>query len=180
MSKNLLKNTKCYLVGNMQYIQDAVSWREKVTKQFSGMGIKCLNPTQDICTDGLTEIEIVPKVQALLEQGDYAQAQKIMRDVRNRDLSCVDKCDFIFALIDVKAKTCGSYEEISWGIRCRKPIFVTLQGGIKNISWWFLAMIDLKYVFGTLEESIGAVKGIDMGINPIDTKYWRLFREDLR
>ena len=42
--KNILKNTKVYLAGNMEYTDDSANWRKDVTDKLEKLNIKVLSP----------------------------------------------------------------------------------------------------------------------------------------
>lgn len=177
---NVLKRTKAYLVGHMQY-SDGQDWREYVEKQFSPLEITCFNPYKHPFLKNIDEGESERKEMLhALERGDYEKVAEWMRDVRSYDLNLVDRSDFIVAHLIPDVASWGSAEELVTAVRMKKPIFLSIEGGKKKTPLWILGQIPPHYIYDSVEDIVKMVQKIDSGKKEVDSDRWRLLREDLR
>ena len=177
---NILKRTRCYLIGAMQYI-DGSEWRAYVQKNLELMNIIVFNPynhpyinskeeNNDIRT-GLTE---------MLNDEKYDDLSKYMRQIRSEDMRTVDISDFMFCYIDPKYFTCGSWEEFFLANHQKKSIFLVVEGGRKSCPLWVFGTIPHRYIYNNIDDALTMIKNIDNGTIPIDSSRWRLLREEFR
>lgn len=180
--KNLLKNTRCYLIGHMQYT-DGRDWRNSIKEVFKDSGIKFYDPynkpfINDIPEDEASRAEMLHWMET--EQYDLVQAR--MKAVRNCDLRLCDICDWYIALIKPSIASWGSAEEITTIIREKKPLFLVIDDpqGKKATPLWLMAIMPHKYIYNNIEEAIQTVKAIDAGIVKTTSDRWKLLKENLR
>jgi hypothetical protein len=62
----------------------------------------------------------------------------------------------------------------------KKPVFMFVEGGKKQVPLWILGMIPHNFIFDTLDDIILKLNEINDGKEKIDPKYWRLLRKDYR
>lgn len=181
MNQNLLKNTKCYLIGGMQYAKDGRSWRETVKKELSDRSITFFDPyykpfVHDIPEDETSREEMLHWV----ETEQYELVQQRMWEVRGYDLRLCDLCDFFIAHLTPNLASWGSAEEISTVIRQKKPLFLSIEGGKKRCPLWFFGVIPHKYIYNNINEIIDTIKYIDDGIIKMNSTRWKLLLPELR
>ena len=176
---NLLNKTKTYLVGNMQYGQDNRSWRNDLSKQLHHMGITCFNPYSHPFIHQIDEGQQV-KLKQLRDHGSLRELEERMKDIRRYDLSMVDRSDFIICKIDPEIPTYGTIDELVMAEALNRPVFMCVEGGKRNAPLWVYSLVPHKYMYDSLDEVINTIKGIDKGKIPIDSKRWKLFREEYR
>lgn len=177
---NLLNRTRCYLVGQMQYV-DGQPWRTYVESQLKEIGIIVLNPYNHPFVNSTQEDNnATAKLKDLIKLGRYDEVSEIVKKIRAEDLRCVDICDFIFCHIDPRFPTCGAYEELFWGNRMKKSIFLSISTGKENCPLWIFGTIPHKYVYSDINGAVNMIKNIDNGTVPIDSDRWRLLREEFR
>ena len=180
MSQNLLKKTRCYLVGPMQF-SDGRNWRNVATEELSKMGIVVFNPYNKPFIEKIDEDEnFVEKMVDKLDEGKYNEVHRAVKRVRYYDLSLVDKSDFIIAYINPIIPSFGTIEEISWGCRLKRPIFVWTGTKKKDCPLWIFGMISPDYIFGTLDEVMHVLRKINDGDVELDPKRWRLLKGKYR
>jgi nucleoside 2-deoxyribosyltransferase len=179
-NKNVLKKTKTYLIGPMQY-QCGRSWREEMTEFLSDRGILALDPYQKPFINAIREDEQTQKrLEELLSKEDYENVSKHMKEVRNFDLFMVDKSDFLICYLNPSTPTFGTMEELSWAVRMKRPVFVVIEGGKSKVPLWVLGMLPHKYIYSSFQEVKETLDGIDKGRISLDGDRWRLFKEELR
>jgi len=180
LKNNHLRGTSCYLVGQMQYA-DGTAWRNTAKGRLEPRGITCFDPYHKPFIEAVDESpETRDSLLARLDEGDYDGVAERMKKVRGFDLNLVDRCDFVIAYLNIKIPTCGSYEEIFWANRIKKPIFLTIEGGKRNTPLWLLGTIPHKYIYDSVEDSLSMIESIDSGIVEIDSDRWRLLKEEYR
>lgn len=177
---NLLKKTKTYLVGHMQYYNGS-GWRQYVRSQLNPLNITVFDPYDKPFIKDVEEGDDVRiKLKDNLLNGRYDEVQKVMKEIRIYDLNLVDRSDFIIAHIIPDVASWGSAEELVTANRAKKPIFLSIEGGKSKCPLWILGMIPHKYIYNNIEEILITLKMIDKGELSIDSNRWRLLREEFR
>lgn len=177
---NLLKGTTTYLVGHMQY-GDGTAWRDYVKEEFEDMGIRCFDPYHKPFLDDVDESTLArAKLLKSIEEGEFESVTKRMKKVRGYDLNLVDRCDFITAYLDITIPTCGTWEEIFWANRLKKPVFLVVAGGKKKTPLWLFGTMPHKYIYDNFHQVVGIIKSIDNGTKKLDSNRWRLLRPEYR
>ena len=103
-----------------------------------------------------------------------------MKKVRSDDLRLCDLSDFGIAQIIPSIPTYGTIEEISWFVRCKKPLFIFIEGGKAKTPLWITGMIPSNYLFNNIDEIISKLLSIDRGLEDLDTNRFRLLRKEYR
>lgn len=177
---NILKGTRCYLVGSMQY-HNGRTWRSIVTEELKKIGITCFDPYNNPFVCGIDETEqSQEKRLTLIEQGNYDEVSTQMRSVRSHDLCCVDYSEFIIAYIDPQKVTVGSWEELFWANRLKRPIFLVVEGGKKKCPLWLFGTLPHKYIYNSFEEVVDVLCKINNGEKEIDSNRWKLLKPEYR
>lgn len=177
---NLLKNTKAYLVGPMEY-RNGRKWREDVTKGISSMGIVCFDPYKKPFVIDVDESENAnEELKKLRAAGDFDEVSRVMKRIRAFDLALTDKADFIIAYINPEVFTVGSFEELFWSNRMKKVIFLILEGGKTKCPLWLFGTIPHRYIYNNVEEVVEVLKKIDSGEKELDSDRWRLLAPEFR
>ena len=178
----LLKDTRCYLIGHMQYASGR-GWRDIVKETFKKTGIKFYDPyhkpfLHDVPEDEASRAEMLH----WLETEQYGMVAERMKAVRGYDLRLCDICDWFVAVIKPTIASWGSAEEITTVIREKKPLFLIIDDprGKKACPLWLLGTIPHKYIYNTLEEAIQTIKYIDKGIVKMSSDRWKLLKPELR
>ena len=178
--RNLLDKTRVYLIGQMQYM-DGSGWRDIVQKELNKLGVIVFNPyNHPFVNSSIEDNDAREKIDTLIKEKNYDEVSNIIRKIRAEDLRCVDICDFCFVYINPKYPTVGSWEEIFWANRMKKPIFFCVEGGLDKLPMWMFGVIPHKYVYGSIDEALEVLKQIDSGEKEIDSDRWRLLRKEFR
>jgi hypothetical protein len=179
MLNNLYK-TKAYLVGAIQYTNGR-AWRDEIIEKLNPLGIVCYNPYHKPFVKDIDESEhLQADLQSLLKGEKFDEVAKRVKVIRCYDLALVDKADFIIAYIDPKIFTVGSWEEIFWANRIKRPIFLIIEGGKQACPLWIYGTIPHKYIYNNLDEVVNILTKIDSGEKEIDSDRWRLLKEEFR
>jgi len=180
---NLLKHTRCYLLGGMQYVKDGKTWRVKVKDALKDRNITFFDPyfkpfIHDIPEDDCSRNEMLHWIET--EQYDLVTQR--MKMVRGYDLRLVDLSDWFICNINPNVASWGTAEELSVIVREQKPVFIVIDSpkGKKDVPLWILSMVQHKYIYDTLDEAINTIKAIDDGIVKMSSDKWRLLLPELR
>lgn len=170
----LLNKTKYYTIGHMQYA-NGESWREKITKELEPLGISCYNPYRKPFLNDVAEGDDVRlRLAEQMKTGEYDAVHDHMKKVRQYDLNLVDRSDFLVAHLIPEVASWGSGEEIVTAVRCKRPVFLSIEGSKHKTPLWIMGMIPHKYIYNNIDEIIAMIKKIDAGEVIIDSDRWRL------
>jgi len=178
---NLLNKTRVYLIGGMQNFQNGDSWRREIKQELQEMNITCFDPYIKPFINEIKEDHDARKLLLeWMENEEYSKVEERMKAVRSDDLRLCDISDFGIAYIHPKIASWGSAEEIFWMNRLKKPIFIIVEGGKKQIPLWLLGMLPHKYFYNSVDEVVAVLKNINCGEKPMDSSRFRLLKEDCR
>ena len=181
-SKNLLCNTRVYLIGTMQYA-NGEGWRNTIKDRLKDTGIKFYDPYQkpfinDIPEDDNSRAEMLRWMET--EQYDLVASR--MKSIRSYDLRLCDICDWYIAVIKPEVASWGSSEEITTIIKEKKPLFLVIDhpNGKRATPLWLMSIMPHKYIYNNIEEVIDMVNAIDSGIVKPNSDRWKLLQSSLR
>jgi len=179
--KNILKGTRCYLVGHMEY-SDGQGWRDRIEEEVGNkMGVTCFNPYKKPFVNQRPEdISTRKWLAENMQAGNLQIVHEHMKQVRADDLRLCDISDFFICHIIPKVASWGSAEEISTANRMKKPIFIAVEGGVQQTPLWLLGKLKPHYFYNNIEEIIDMLGKINRGEKEIDSDRWRLLREEFR
>ncbi len=177
---NLLSKTKTYLVGHMQY-RNGSAWRRYVRDELQKLKITVFDPYDKPFIKDVEEGDSIRvDLKTRMENEQYDDVQKIMREIRIYDLNLVDRSDFIIAHIIPEVASWGSAEELVTANRAKKPIFLSVEGGKQKCPLWLLGTIPHRYVYNNIDEILTTIKKLDSGELTMDSNRWRLLKEQYR
>ncbi len=177
---NILNKTKTYLAGPMEF-SNGRKWREDATESLRTIGVQVFNPYLKPFLNSVEEDESThEKLYFEISLGNEDSVYRHMQQIRRFDLNCVDKSDFLIFYINKEIPTFGTMEELTIAVKCKKPIFIFVEGGRQNCPLWIRGMIPPKYIYSSLEEILDIIKKIDSGEKEIDNERWRLLIHELR
>lgn len=177
---NMLNGTRLYTIGAMEY-EDGQGWRNTVKTVLEPLGITVFDPYHKPFVNEIKEDqEARTSLKDWMDTGQWDKVAERMKDVRRDDLRLVDLSDFFIVYINPKIPSWGSAEEIYWGNRLKKPIFLFVEGGKSKTPLWIMGTIPHKYIYGSLDEILETIKKINSGEKSIDSDRWRLLKPEFR
>ena len=172
MSK--LKNTFCYLAGNLESTVDAEDWRENFTKELDKFGVKTLNPTRPMFHEQYHESEEMRRnFKKMREQGLWEELHDIMQQIIRRDLRAVDLSTFMIVKLEPNLPTFGTTHEIVKASEQRKPMLFIIEDK-SEMPLWLVGLVNMDLVFETKEELFDKLSKLDSGEEVMDNKYWKI------
>jgi nucleoside 2-deoxyribosyltransferase len=148
-----LLNQRVYLAGAMDRVADRGNgWRDNITPFLEDLGTVVFNPIKKPTTIG-KEDDITHKIKIKLKlEKNYDELSSVMKTIRSVDLRLVDISDFLIVNLDLDIHPCGTYEEIFWANRQKKPIIVHMVQGKQNAPDWLFGTIPHEMIFSTWVE----------------------------
>ena len=179
MSKDLLKGMKFFLSGPIdRAADDGIKWRKLFKRQCkeNGLKIKFLDPTDKPKGLGSEIGDEKLRIQKLMSQRKWVQAQNEVKNFRRFDLRMVDACHCFIIYIDLNIHMCGSYDELNTAERQNKPIFVVMADGQSkyNIPTWLVASISEGEVFESIDELVDHLKLLNDGKIIFDRRWVKI------
>ncbi len=147
---NRLKNQRVYLAGAMDRVADRGNgWRDNITPFLDSLGIIVFNPIKKPTTIGLEDFQTHQLKIKLKQEQKYDELSHIMKTIRSVDLRLVDISDFLIVNLDLDIHPCGTYEEIFWANRQKKPIIIHMVQGKTNAPDWLFGTIPHEMIFSS-------------------------------
>jgi hypothetical protein len=153
MGINRLAGMRCYLCGAMDRVPDGgVQWRDDIIPflQFK-LGVVSFNPCDKPINIGLEDAENRNMRIRAKDKGEFGLVTAFKK-TRHVDLRMVDVTDFMIVNIDMDIHACGTYEELSWANREKKPILVHCEQGKAKAPDWLFWTIPHQHIFSTWDE----------------------------
>jgi len=150
---NRLNNQRVYLAGAMDRVADRGNgWRDKITPFLESLNIIVFNPIKKPTVVG-QEDELTHKHKVKLKNaGKYDELSQLMKTIRSVDLRLVDISDFLIVNLDLDIHPCGTYEEIFWANRQKKPIIIHMVQGKENAPDWLFGTVPHEMIFSSWDD----------------------------
>lgn len=184
MKQNKLCNCRYYSAGPLEFNSDnnALNWRQQVHDELDKIGCKHLDPTKGMFVNDYSENNKVRgDLRQRVKDGEWDEVADYFSYVVYRDCRSLDLADFvIFNFHDFKTPTFGTHTELWLAVSQKKPLFIICED-IAEVPFWFMGLIKKRqYFYESVEDCINMIKRIDSGEIKIDSKRWKLLKEELR
>ena len=152
---NKLCGARAYLCGAMDRVPDmGRKWRTDIADFLINLGVVVLDP---LCKDTLIDIGIEEQVShdridLWKVNGEFSKIAQEMKSIRHVDLRGVDVVDFLVVNIDIDVHACGTYEELFWANREKKPCLCHIEGGLQCTPNWLFATLPLHHLFDSWDK----------------------------
>ena len=148
-----LTNQRVYLAGAMDRVADRGNgWRDNITPFLESLGVVVFNPIKKPSVLG-AEDEATHKLKMVLKSEEkYDDLSHLMKSIRSIDLRLVDISDFLIVNLDLDVHPCGTYEEIFWANRQKKPIIIHMVQGKQKAPDWLFGTIPHDMIFSSWNE----------------------------
>jgi nucleoside 2-deoxyribosyltransferase len=148
-----LNNQRVYLAGAMDRVADRGNgWRDNITPFLESLGIMVFNPIKKPSVIGMEDSSTHNLKSRLKLESNYDELSKLMKVIRSVDLRLVDISDFLIVNLDLDIHPCGTYEEIFWANRQKKPIIIHMVQGKNNAPDWLFGTIPHQMIFSRWDE----------------------------
>lgn len=177
----ILYKAKCYLAGNLEFesFDLAVDWRVEFTKKVKNLGIVTLSPIDNLFVNyDKEDKDFQDKLKFARQNGEFDYVHEKMKEIRSRDLWCVDVSTFVVAVLNPNIPTVGTVDELIVAKRQNKPVFLVLEGGYRRLPLWWCSYFKKEWVYENLDQVVDRLKLIDSGEVEVNPKYWRLLKSE--
>ena len=173
---NRLKNQRVYLAGAMDRVADrGTGWRDSITPFLQSLGIVVFNPISKPTDIGLEDHDTHQIKTKLKQMGRYDELTAMMKTIRAVDLRLVDISDFLVVNLDLDIHPCGTYEEIFWANRQKKPIIIHMVQGKQNAPDWLFGTIPHEMIFSDWDSIKNYLTTINVMNDIITHNRWYFF-----
>jgi nucleoside 2-deoxyribosyltransferase len=171
-----LKNLRVYLAGAMDRVADrGTGWRDSITPFLHSLEIVVFNPISKPTDVGLEDSDTHQIKTKLKSMARYDELTAMMKTIRSVDLRLVDISDFLIVNLDLTVHPCGTYEEMTWANRQKKPIIVHMVQGKNHAPDWLFGMIPHQMIFSSWDEIKSYLNHINTSENIETHKRWYFF-----
>jgi nucleoside 2-deoxyribosyltransferase len=147
---NRLKTQRVYLAGAMDRVKDrGKGWRDEITPFLEKLGVIVFNPIKKPTIIGQEDERTHRYKIKLKNEKNYDELSQLMKVIRSVDLRLVDISDFMIVNLDLDVHPCGTYEEIFWANRQKKPIIVHMVQGKQKAPDWLFGTIPHEMIFSS-------------------------------
>ena len=173
---NLLYGQTAYLCGPIDRVADGgMSWRRDMATFLEDLGVIPLDPLNKPTRVGLEDLERRDVRKTWKASGLYDQVADQMKLIRAIDLRLVDLAHFLIVNIDLDVHLAGSYEELFWSNRQKRPVLLHVKQGKMECPDWLFGVLPHEHIFGSWEELKTYLVNIDSGLDTRHFKRWILF-----
>lgn len=150
---NRLTNQRVYLAGAMDRVADRGNgWRDNITPFLESLGVVVFNPIKKPSTIGLEDETTHKHKLQLKYEEKYDELSYLMKSIRAIDLRLVDISDFLIVNLDLDVHPCGTYEEIFWANRQKKPIIIHMVQGKRKAPDWLFGTIPHEMILSSWDQ----------------------------
>lgn len=173
---NRLQNQRVYLAGAMDRVADrGATWRDNITPFLENLGVVVFNPITKPTSVGMEDQQSHIIKTKLKQSHRYDELTDIMKTIRRVDLRLVDISDFLIVNLNLDIHPCGTYEEIFWANRQKKPIIIHMEQGKQHTPDWLFGTIPHQMIFSSWDEIQDYLVHINNSENIEAHKRWYFF-----
>lgn len=173
---NRLTNQRAYLAGAIDRVDDkGRGWREEITPFLKSLGIVVFNPITKPTEIGLEDSDTHTIKHKLKSQKRYDELSSMMKVIRSVDLRLVDISDFLIVNLDLSIHPCGTYEEIFWANRQKKPILIHMVQGKEHTPDWLFGTIPHQMIYSDWMDIYAYLEHIHSSENINSHNRWYFF-----
>jgi hypothetical protein len=161
----------------MDRVKDGgVGWRQTITPYLHKLGILVFDPTCKPTFGEAIEDEVIrQEIVKCKKEEAYTSAANLVKPLRTIDLRMVDVCDFIICNLDTSVHATGTYEELFWANREKKPILIHVEQGKQECPHWLFGTVPHQHIFSNWGNLRGYLYGIASGQDTDTYKRWAFF-----
>ena len=173
---NRVRNQRCYLAGAMDRVKDrGKGWRQEITPFLESLGIVVFNPITKPTEIGLEDHDTHLVKTKLKKKKRYEELSSMMKVIRSVDLRLVDISDFLIVNLDLDIHPCGTYEEIFWANRQKKPIIIHMVQGKEHTPDWLFGTVPHQMIYSDWNDIYGYLEHINSSENINTYNRWYFF-----
>lgn len=171
---NVLKGKRTYISGPIEYGSSGHNWRTAPTSILKDrFELEVFDPFAD------PKQQWVPQIQKARDAKDYDQIAKIAKCFVRKDLSLVDRSDFVIAYLPYKVPTTGTHHEIINSNNAKKPTLLVIDDrDISFLPIWYFGFIPKTCMFPNWEAVYVYLEEVQQGKHR-DNNRWSFIYGDI-
>mgnify|MGYP001345055344 FL=1 len=150
-------------------------WRQEITPFLQSLGIVVFNPITKPTEIGLEDHDTHLVKTKLKKKKRYEELSSMMKVIRSVDLRLVDISDFLIVNLDLDIHPCGTYEEIFWANRQKKPIIIHMVQGKEHTPDWLFGTVPHQMIYSDWNDIYGYLEHINSSENINTYNRWYFF-----
>ena len=155
---NVLQGKRCYLSGPIENDPSATNWRTEPKKVLlSEFRIDLFDPFEDP-----KQVWAEP-LKVARDEHDYDEMARIAKMFVRKDLSMVDRADFVISCLPHRVPTTGTHHEIINSNNAKKPTLLVCPQGKNLVPAWYYGFIPHDVMFGSWEELYTYLREVNAG-----------------
>ena len=169
-----LKDKVFYAIGAIDRTNDGGhGWRDDLIPELEKFGILTINPCRKPISVAVENDEERAERYRMVEEERYDELHEYMKKICHEDLGYCDQSDAAIAYIDLDVHMTGSYEEIFWLNRMKRPILIWTKQGKKKTPLWLFGRLPSEMIFGSKNELLDYLAEIDNSTPETRHRRWR-------
>jgi hypothetical protein len=169
---NVLCGTKCYLSSAIECDDPKLgNWRqETIDYLHETFGIITYDPSQD------EKQNLALEINEALEKEDFNEVERIAKLFTKRDLSEIDRSDFLIACVFKGIASVGVPCEIVHAINLKKPVMIVCPNGKKTTPKWYFGNLHHEYIFGSWQDLYAYLKEVNEHKHKNNHRWWYVYK----
>ncbi len=151
-----LKNRLVYLSSPIECAQEQNIDKAKMYLM-EHFGLQVFDPSAD------PKQQWKPLLDEARKNKDYELMKTIASKFVRKDLTMLDKSDFLIAYLPKNTKTTGTVHEIIVKNEQKKPVLLVCPEGKEFLSLWYFGFIRLEYMFDGWDSLYNYLHEVDQG-----------------
>lgn len=174
--KNRLKGMTTYLCGSIDRAPDSgMTWRDNITPFLQEMGVVVFNPLKKPIDLGQEDLASRQERKQHKREGNFKRVAEMVKPIRTADLRMVDLSHFIIVHLNLNESPTGTYEELFWANRMKRPIILHCEQGKNNVPDWLFGCFPHEMMFSTWDEVRDYITKVDSGEDDRTFDRWMFF-----
>ena len=149
--------------------------KQEITPFLESLGIVVFNPITKPTEVGLEDHDTHLVKTKLKQKKRYEELSSMMKVIRSVDLRLVDISDFLIVNLDLDIHPCGTYEEIFWANRQKKPIIIHMVQGKEHTPDWLFGTVPHQMIYSDWNDIYGYLEHINSSESINTYNRWYFF-----
>lgn len=162
----VLTDKRVYLSAPIENESGSPHWRKDVAKVLTEeFGLTVFDPHAD------PKQQWAPVLYEARKNKDFDTITKHASDFVSKDLSLVDRSDFLITYLPYKVSTVGTHHETIYADERKKVTIIMCPEGLEFIPFWYFGIVNKKYMFDKWNDVYNYLREVNAGIHKNDKRW---------
>jgi hypothetical protein len=167
---SVLQDKRCYLSGPIENDNVAFNWRiDPKNVLINEFHIDLFDPFED------PKQQWVHQLKDARQSRDFDAISKMAKNFVRKDLTMVDRCDFLIAYLPHRVYTTGTHHEIISSNSSKKPTLIVCDGDKINVPAWYYGFIDHNFMFDNWDQLYNFLRDVNDGKYIDNDRFWFMY-----